>query len=468
MMAFLQAARKSACRGVLLLGLLPAGCVRYVRVPLDPATVEARLAPPAMERVRVLAREIEHPLLKPVEIDDRGGLTPDAAAIVAVITNPILRAARDQSAVAHAQLLQTGILPNPTFSGSLDIPSAGSPPGLVNAFGLALDYGLRRLLLRGPDLEAARAQVASVDLGIAWQEWQVAQAARLQVYRIDSVERQLEVARGEETELGKNLDAVKRAVELRDMTLIDLGAADAAFQRSRTTVRDLERLHEQERLTLNETLGFPPDQTVPLRAGIAPPVSGSFPPAALLLERLEQRRLDLLAFRKGYESQEARLRSAVRGQFPRIHLGISTARDTGNVKTRGYAIALDLPVFDRNQGAIAIENATRQQLFDEYMARVFQVRAEVARILAQVSSIRRQIEVNEAAVRTLRQLVEVSRSGMLEGNVDVLSYYNTRKDLVALEIERLRLQQDLVDFAIALEIATGEYGLVIPPLETAQ
>jgi hypothetical protein len=38
------------------------------------------------------------------------------------------------------------------------------------------------------------------------------------------------------------------------MTLFDLGAADATFQRSRATTRDLERLYEQERFTLNETL----------------------------------------------------------------------------------------------------------------------------------------------------------------------------------------------------------------------
>ena len=40
-----------------------------------------------------------------------------------------------------------------------------------------------------------------------------------------------------------------------------------------------------------------------------------------------------------------------------MNLGVTNARDTGDVVTTGFGISIDLPVFDRNQGVIAQETA---------------------------------------------------------------------------------------------------------------
>ena len=63
--------------------------------------------------------------------------------------------------------------------------------------------------------------------------------------------------------------------------------------------------------------------------------------------------------------------------------------------TTGFGVTIDLPLFDRNQGAIAVEDATRTKLFDEYVARLFEARGEIARIVADMNSLRRQIEAAE-------------------------------------------------------------------------
>src|SRR5439155_4816106 len=115
-------------------------------------------------------------------------------------------------------------------------------------------------------------------------------------------------------------------------------------------------------------------------------------------------RLDLIALRMGYESQEAKLRGAVLSQFPKIGIGINSARDTTNVITAGLGVTLDVPLFDRAQGKIAIEKATRQQLFDEYVARSFEARSDVAKLHLEMAAVARKIEATDAYIAKLQTL----------------------------------------------------------------
>jgi outer membrane protein TolC len=176
-----------------------------------------------------------------------------------------------------------------------------------------------------------------------------------------------------------------------------------------------------------------------------------------LLDNLEQRRLDLLALKRGYDSQEAAIRAAVLSSFPKIGLGINKARDTSNIKTIGPNITIDLPIFDRNQGPIAIEQATRQKLFDEYINRVFEARADIAGILADIDALVRQIALAEDSLPSLNRLAEAYKAAYESGSADVLSYYAAQNDAAKKTIEILKLKQELMEMHVGLEIAAGQY-----------
>ena len=141
----------------LLLFLIPA-CATYEPMPLDQTAVAARLATPSMEAIQIQAKEIRHPILKPIEFDIRNGLSPDEAAILAVIANPKLRATRDQRNLAAAQLLQAGILPNPQFSYSLNPPTGGATQGTVNAFNYGLSWEITSTISRNAKIAAAKSE----------------------------------------------------------------------------------------------------------------------------------------------------------------------------------------------------------------------------------------------------------------------------------------------------------------------
>ncbi len=433
------------------------GCVAYHQEPLDHSRVSRELTPPSMETIRIQAREIKHPILQRIEFDEKDGLSPDEAAVMAVLVNPTLRAIRDERGIAKAQLLQAAILPNPQLSYSLDVPTGGSTQGTVNGFGLGLGWDIRSLITRHAEIDAARAQAASVDLDIAWQEWQVAEAAKLHVCRSILLQQQLAIAGSEQEGLSESLDALRKAVDAGYVTVIDLSATHAAQQNAHASLLAIQQQAEQERLALNEALGLPPEYIIPLQQGVEPLSQKVLPATSEIMDGIEGRRLDLLALKMGYQSQEARLRSAILAQFPNINIGFSHARDTGNVVSTGFGITIDLPIFDRNQGPIAIEKATRKQLLDEYVARVYQARSDLAKILANIDAIKQQIHADEQIIPTLSDVVQAYHNALLEGNADVLSYYNVRNELFEKQIGVLKLKQDLADQTSALEIAAGWY-----------
>jgi outer membrane protein TolC len=57
----------------------------------------------------------------------------------------------------------------------------------------------------------------------------------------------------------------------------------------------------------------------------------------------------------------------------------------------------------------------------------------------------------------LQNVVDSYRRALLQGNADVLTYYNARADLIARRMEVFDLKRQLADLDVALEIAAGEY-----------
>ena len=445
------------CRIFCGLIVLLCGCTHYHPMPLTPAAVQSGLAAPSSDSLRVQAQSIKHPLLKPIVIDDGKGLTPDQAAIIAVIANPSLRAARDRHGLAAAQLLQAGILPNPQITFGEDYPYGGVLANAVTASQVGLSWDVTQLISRDTKIRAAKAGAASVDLDIAWQEWQTAQAARTAVYDLVSLEAQLNLTRRIDQQLSRNLSIIRGAVENHDKTLLDLTAAEAASLDAQSAVLTQERDMEDARLALNKALGLAPDANVKLDPQIVLPSSIEVPSAPEILTSLEDRRLDLVALRLGYQSEEQTLHAAVLDQFPKINLGFNRQRDNTNVQSLGFAVTFDLPIFDRNQAAISAETATRQKLFDEYIDRVFQARYDVYTAIGDLAAISRQISAEEKSLPSMQRLIDTYGTAFDQGNVDVLSYYSAMNNLAQKQLDILKLKQQLMENEIALELAAGEY-----------
>ncbi len=442
-----------------------AGCQSYQSKPLTEAVVKKALAVPGWKQLRISATRIRGIGLPTLPLHPNGGLTPDEAAVIAVILNPSLRIARDQRGEAVAQVIEAGILPNPQLSDSTALVTGGYRTDTFTGYGVGLNWDVTRLIDRDARLASAKYHRGQVDLEVAWQEWQTAQAARLAVYNLAATEAQLHQAQLAEGELQSNQQVVQKAYNASLNTILDLTAARAASQQAQALVQLLMQKRNQNMIRLRQIMGLPINAPVRLSREVKFPAGITLPPESVILKDLPRMRLDLVALKLGYESQEEALRAAVLRQFPRVSLGFQQASDTTNVHTTGFGVSIDLPIFDRNQGNIAIQKATRKLLYDTYIAREFDARSAVAMAYSDIHALVSQIAATDAAVKSLAKLVRTYRQALQFGNVDIVSYYTEVDQLIQKRINLIQLKNQLERNRIALALAAGTY---VPEMSTSR
>jgi outer membrane protein TolC len=433
---------------VSMLYLVLASCASYQARPLNTKPTLLSEVP------RSLVRESQMPMpeLAAHSFNPDDGLDMTEVAMLAITNNPDLNVARDEGGIAQAELKAAAVLPNPQLAAGTDHPTNGTDT--VNAFNVGLNYDLGALLTHTASVNASRANKLKFDLAVLWQEWQVVQQARLLF--VSSMEQQKTMQ--ELTAYRDLIDAryrrAKRALQEGNLT-IDVVSADlAALQDANTSINDLEREMSKTRHDLNALLGLEPD----VRLKIVGNVDLPEPDRKTIdtdLERLPERRPDLLALQAGYQSQEERLRKAVLEQFPALTIGVTRARDTSGIYTTGIGITLTLPIFDRNQGPIAIEKATRKRLYDEYQARLNAAYAEVKSLLKQSAQVNRQYSEVTAVLPEMERTAANAKSALDEGDLDITTYTDLQAAFLKKRLEAIALERTLMEQRIVLRTMLG-------------
>jgi outer membrane protein, heavy metal efflux system len=429
-----------------------AGCEIYEPLPLDTAP---RLVadPSALIHVGGDGRN--------ADVDPSGPLDADAFVVLAVENNPDLRAGRADHAVAQAQLLQAGLLPNPQIGGNYG--SLLSGPGTIDSWGASFGQDIKGLITLSAQRSAAEQEVRKVDADLLWQEWQVIGKARL-LY-IDTVEqdklhelqleaRSLVAARAEHSRhalAAGDLDLTVAAPDFTALTDLDKQIADLDRQR-------LSRQHDVDAL-----LGLTPDVQLRFvdRVALQPMDEAAVSQAVAELDR---RRPDLVALQLGYGAQEEKLRGAILAQFPALSFGGAYGSDTSHIQTLGPQITLELPIFNRNQGNIAIERATRRKLHAEYANRLEAARGEVAAMQRERALLAEQTAQLETALAEAIRIADQAGAAFKSGGIDERSYVELQmtrlgrlQELVALEQQALELRA-----ATATLIGAGLPAITLP------
>src|SRR3954471_23421638 len=134
-------------------------------MPLDVPPAAMTLSAAEVDHLADAASRVDAGGARPaVKIDLSDGLSPDEAALVAVVANPALRAERGRLAVASAELLQARILPNPQLTANVDPVIGGNTEGTTTGYGVGVDWEITALVAHDARVAATRLRSDSVRL----------------------------------------------------------------------------------------------------------------------------------------------------------------------------------------------------------------------------------------------------------------------------------------------------------------
>src|SRR6267378_8108071 len=198
---------------------------------------------PADAQVKAHVRDLLH-----------GTLTPEGAIEVALLRNQGLVATYEELGIAQADLVQAGLLRNPTFGARVRFPTSGPGTFIDTEFSVAQDFlDLFTLPLRkrvaAAQLDAAKARVGSSVLELTSQVRQAMvtlQAAQATV----EVRKLVLEAQGAAAELRVRQRAVGNVSDL------DVIQEQAFFEQSKFDLGQAEEQAVQQREQVNRLLGL--------------------------------------------------------------------------------------------------------------------------------------------------------------------------------------------------------------------
>lgn len=396
--------------------------------------------------------------------DMHGPLSVDQVATLVLLNNPDLRSHATRHRVAQSQAAAASVIPNPVLGGSLGYLLSGA--GDATAWTASISQDVTGLITLAPRREAAHANADAVDASLVWEAWQTVGKARLLVIDITQEEQQEAWQRDVSMRTAQREqlieDALARGLVERSSVAADLAAARDA----RVTLNDLQQQLLTHRQQLAALLGLSPDVTLALKP-LPPPAPATAERMDSELRTMTERRPDLLALRLGYRAQEATLRAAVLAQFPALNLGYAASQDNSRVRNGGPAITLELPVFDQHHAAVDEASATRQQLHDEYIARLASARDEVTSMYQRdaLLATQRDTLVHAAASDddTSRRAEEAAQARQ----VDVRTSTDFAVAALSRHVALAALDQRMLENEAGIDLALG-HGMpsAMPPEET--
>ena len=322
-----------------------------------------------------------------------GGLAADEAVQVCLLNNPGFQAAWMDVGMAKADLVQSGLLSNPSLGGSLRLPAGG---GLAN-LEVTMAQNIADLWQIPVRQRVAQATLDQTILRLARQAAELAADARAAYVRATGAQELHKVA----------LDNLAIARQLLDLAIgrqqagagseLDVNLSRSAVLEAELSAESARLAASEARRSLAQLLGLSIDADKIELADPFPSSSPELPSAEDLIAIAQEKRLDIRAAMQAVAQTDARVREEYLKIFPTLELGLAMERaqrqaqpgrnilaDTARASIAnggltapeiqprserrqntdfiiGPSWGLELPIFNQNQAQIAKAQYARQQ-----------------------------------------------------------------------------------------------------------
>ena len=416
----------------------------------------------------------------------RDGLTADDAAQVCLLNNRKVQAALYEVGAARADVVQAGLLSNPTLSFGLKFPDAG---GLA-MFEVALVQDLADLWKIPMRHRAAERTLDHRILQVAGEISTAAYAAKTAYYRAKQAERKRDIA----------AESVQLATQVLDLALarqqagaggeIDVNLARCEVQQAELLLRSatLEAFEARSALAAQLSLAIPPDALVLTEALPEPPrwdVADD-----TLLRLAAEHRLDIRAGQSATKAARARVREEQLKLFPTLELGVNfeleeqrpaegrniladsvrsslaegeprvdiAPKEKQSTDTLlGPSLGMELPIFNQNQGGIARARYEHEQSLKLLEDLTIQAGQEVRLASTRARTAWSNVGFYRDEVLPLRETsLDLARTAYQAGRTPLLNVLEVERALLTARAGYAESLQASASALVELEKATGQ------------
>ncbi|HVY46975.1 MAG TPA: TolC family protein [Minicystis sp.] len=329
-------------------------------------------------------------------------LAPDEAVQIALLENPKLQATYEELTVTQADLVQAGLLSNPTFTGALHLPvskgtgrphiQAGVEEDFLDVFMIPAKRKVRKAAF-----EAAKRRVAGAVLDLAYDVRAAyftlqgaTQIAAMRDRVLEAAEASVDVARRQH-----------EAGNISDFDLVNEENVHAQIRLDAARARG-DVVVARERLTrllglFGGDAAYRIDERLP-----------ALPPSEPDLRHLEslaiRRRLDVAAARQDLQTALYDLEMATDFRWvSSFSAGAEFERDIEGGNELGPTASISLPIFDQKQAALAKLAAIVRMSEERYRAAAIDARSEVREARAKLELARSLADDYRTSVIPMRE-----------------------------------------------------------------
>jgi len=378
-------------------------------------------------------------------------LTLEEAVTRALASNPEVVAAAADVEVARGHRAGAGLLlqENPELSGAV---GPRSRPGGAEEdldWEVSATQSFEIAGQRGARIDATSAALAAADARLAERQAEIAAQVREAFGRVLGAEARAALA---DTALGLARQAVDAASERHRRgaaSLIELNTARVEFGRSNRSQLEARRRRAATVAELKLLLAIGPGDTLSIQGELASLSPVRDLDVAELSAVAARSRPTLIAARYDLESARAEERLAAREAVPSPSIGANYQREEDATIVQG-TVAIDLPLFARNQAERQVSRARTQQAEQLVAALERQVSQEVALSVQSVEAARETLAGFEGDVlEALDENVALVNKGYEAGKIDFLQ-------LILIRRETLEARRDYIEALEELNAAEAE------------
>ncbi len=361
------------------------------------------------------------PFALPPGVSIAGGLTQDEAVAIALWNNAALDAAVSALGLARADLIEAGLLRNPSLQMLLPV---GPKP-----FEFLLQAPIEAFWQRPKRVAAAKANLEAVAEALVQNGVDLTRDVRRAHADLWFARQRLGILR-EAAGLRTNIDQLTRKrLEAGDISEFDanLASIDArsAEDLSARAVRDAELAEER----LRTFLGMRGDRT-PLQPELKSVEPATDQPIDELIEAARSGRPDLRAAELNVEAIVKRAGWERSRIFASIMPALSTKRVGDSGIRSGPGIQLEIPLFHRNQGAISRADAEVERAMLQYLALrdliELEVRDAALRAVQASESLKR---VRSNVIPIAKEEIQLAENAYSRGNISYLNVLEATRQL---------------------------------------